>query len=251
MQRVEDTLAIPRRLGGSQLLDTAVSYAQERHWEVLPGAWLETGRGRTALFVCLAGVPGPRRPPDQAGLGDAGERQRFGGAADVDEAASVRRCCCPRGAPSTCWRCRRAPDSTRWPGPSGWRCSSVRWSPRPPAAWRSSCCPALCAKVPGSLGGLGWPQGALDLTVRGEGDWVVAPPTRMGAGGRAQWARRPTAANRWLPDVEEVLSPLAYACGRGGGSGPHHALSPAPAPAPLQPSGAAVMRTGLHPRPVT
>ncbi|MDX6329347.1 MAG: hypothetical protein QOI83_1730, partial [Streptomycetaceae bacterium] len=29
-----------------------------------------------------------------------------------------------------------------------------------------------------------------------------------------QWARQPTALNRWLPDAEELLSPLAYACGR-------------------------------------
>jgi hypothetical protein len=29
-----------------------------------------------------------------------------------------------------------------------------------------------------------------------------------------QWAREPTTLNRWLPDVEELLSPLAYACGR-------------------------------------
>jgi len=29
-----------------------------------------------------------------------------------------------------------------------------------------------------------------------------------------QWARRPTPANRWLPDAEELISALAYACGR-------------------------------------
>lgn len=29
-----------------------------------------------------------------------------------------------------------------------------------------------------------------------------------------QWARKPTAANRWLPDAEELISALAYACGR-------------------------------------
>lgn len=74
--------------------------------------------------------------------------------------------------------------------------------------------PGACAKVPRLLGALGRPPDALDLTGRGEGDWVAAPPTRMGTGGCAQWGRRPTAANRWLPDVGEVLSPLAYACGR-------------------------------------
>jgi hypothetical protein len=36
----------------------------------------------------------------------------------------------------------------------------------------------------------------------------------MGTGGRVQWVREPTAMNRWLPDAEELLGPLAYACGR-------------------------------------
>jgi hypothetical protein len=28
-----------------------------------------------------------------------------------------------------------------------------------------------------------------------------------------QWVRPPGEANRWMPDVEELLAPLAYACG--------------------------------------
>lgn len=43
---------------------------------------------------------------------------------------------------------------------------------------------------------------------------MAAPPTRIGGHGAVQWARRPTPANRWLPDAEELISPLAYACGR-------------------------------------
>jgi hypothetical protein len=74
--------------------------------------------------------------------------------------------------------------------------------------------PGAGAKVPELLRRLGWTSPSLDLVVRGEGDWVVAPPSRMGSGGRALWARQPTAVNRWLPDAEEILSPLAYACGR-------------------------------------
>ncbi|RSN45344.1 DNA primase, partial [Streptomyces sp. WAC 04229] len=53
-----------------------------------------------------------------------------------------------------------------------------------------------------------------DLGVLGEGAYVAAPPTRVGTWGAVQWACRPTPANRWLPDVEELVSPLAYACGR-------------------------------------
>ena len=70
----------------------------------------------------------------------------------------------------------------------------------------SSCCPGAAAKVPDLVRKLGWPPAALDLVARGEGDYVAAPPTRFGARGAVQWARRPTAANRWLPDAEELIS---------------------------------------------
>lgn len=74
--------------------------------------------------------------------------------------------------------------------------------------------PGAAAKVPDLLRRLGWTPDSLDLVVRSEGDWIAAPPTRMASGGRVQWARQPTAINRWLPDAEDLLSPLAYACGR-------------------------------------
>lgn len=60
---------------------------------------------------------------------------------------------------------------------------------------------------------LGWGRSPLDLACRGVGEYIIAPPSRMGALGHAQWVRRPSETNRWLPDVEEVLAPLAYACG--------------------------------------
>jgi hypothetical protein len=61
---------------------------------------------------------------------------------------------------------------------------------------------------------LGWMPSSLSLVALGEGAYVAAPPTRYGSRGAVQWARRPTSANRWLPDAEELISPLAYACGR-------------------------------------
>jgi hypothetical protein len=54
--------------------------------------------------------------------------------------------------------------------------------------------PGAAAKVPELVRRLGWSPVSLDLAV--------------------QWARRPTPANRWLPDVEELISAVAYACGR-------------------------------------
>jgi len=74
--------------------------------------------------------------------------------------------------------------------------------------------PGAAAKIPDLLRNLGWPPSSVDLAARGDGDYAVAPPTRVGRHGPTQWARRPTAANRWLPDAEELVSTLAYACGR-------------------------------------
>jgi hypothetical protein len=74
--------------------------------------------------------------------------------------------------------------------------------------------PGAVAKTPDLVRALGWPPASLDLTTLGEGAYVAAPPTRVGSRGAVQWACRPTPANRWLPDAEELISPLAYACGR-------------------------------------
>jgi hypothetical protein len=63
------------------------------------------------------------------------------------------------------------------------------------------------------LATLGWGRTALDLSCRGAGDYIVAPPSRMGVLGHAQWVRRPSETNSWMPDVDELLAPLAYACG--------------------------------------
>jgi len=68
-------------------------------------------------------------------------------------------------------------------------------------------------KVAKILTGLGWGRTTLDLACRSAGDYIVAPPSRMGTRGQVQWVRAPADSARWLPDPEEVLAPLAYACG--------------------------------------
>lgn len=73
--------------------------------------------------------------------------------------------------------------------------------------------PTARARTVELLSALGWGRSRLDLVCRGAGDYVVAPPSRMGALGHAQWVRRPSETNSWMPDVEELLAPLAYACG--------------------------------------
>jgi len=68
-------------------------------------------------------------------------------------------------------------------------------------------------KVAKALATLGWGRTVLDLACRSAGDYIVAPPSRMGIRGQVQWVRGPADSARWLPDPEEVLAPLAYACG--------------------------------------
>lgn len=68
-------------------------------------------------------------------------------------------------------------------------------------------------KVAKALASLGWGRTVLDLACRSAGDYIVAPPSRMGIRGQVQWVRGPADSARWLPDPEEVLAPLAYACG--------------------------------------
>jgi hypothetical protein len=74
--------------------------------------------------------------------------------------------------------------------------------------------PGASLKAPDLVRKLGWSPASLDLAPLGEGSFVAAPPTRFGSRGAVQWACRPTPANRWLPDAEELISPLAYACFR-------------------------------------
>lgn len=64
------------------------------------------------------------------------------------------------------------------------------------------------------LAAQGWARARLDLVVHGPGGCVVAAPSFCGIRGRVLWARPPGEANRWLPDVEELVAPIAYACGQ-------------------------------------
>jgi hypothetical protein len=214
VQRVEDSSATPHQLTG-HLSDAAVRYAEERHWEVLPGAWIEpdaSGAPRCSCGDVRCAAPGahPVRPDwarRAAGTAPAVRRMwqkqprasvllpagRTFEAIDVSEDAG-------------CLALARLERMNLPLGP-------VLGTPERRLLF--FVLPGAGAKVPDLLRRLGWRPEPLDLAVRGEGEWVVAPPTRTAAGGGCvQWARRPTPANRWLPDAEDLLSPLAYACAR-------------------------------------
>ncbi|MFE2087873.1 bifunctional DNA primase/polymerase [Streptomyces sp. NPDC057580] len=209
---VMETAQVPHQRG-EQLLDAAVRYAEERHWDVFPGTWLQVVEGaeRCSCGEARCAAPGahPTRPDwatRSTGSGAAARRMwsqqpgasvllptgRTFDAIDVPESAGflalarMERMNLPLG-PVTCTPDRRMLFFVL---------------------------PGAAAKVDDLVRRLGWSATAIGLLGRGEGHYVVGPPTRIGGRGAVQWARRPTPANRWLPDAEEVISPLAYACGR-------------------------------------
>ncbi|MFF7204608.1 bifunctional DNA primase/polymerase [Streptomyces sp. NPDC008141] len=209
---VTEAAPIPQQRG-EQLLDHAVRYAEERHWDVFPGTWLEAVEGRELCSCGDTGCPLPGAHParpdwaNQA-TGSAVAARRLWSktprasillptgrtfdALDVSESAGflalarLERMDLPLG-PVTCTPDRRMLFFVL---------------------------PGAAPKIPELVRTLGWAPSSIDLVARGEGHYVAAPPTRIGGHGAVQWVRRPTPANRWLPDVDELLSPLAYACGR-------------------------------------
>ncbi|MCQ4080718.1 bifunctional DNA primase/polymerase [Streptomyces sp. RB6PN25] len=201
-----------------QLREAALRYAEERHWDVLPGTWLE--EGDDGAVHCSCGDPVCAEP------GAHPSRADWPGQAS-GSAVAVRRMWRNEPRASVLLPTGRTFDVIDVPEVAG--CLALARMERMELPLGPVLCtptrrlaffvlPGAAVKVPDLLRRLGWPPYALDLTVRGEGDYVVAPPTRMtGAGcvpGCVQWARHPTEMNRWLPDAEELLSPLAYACGR-------------------------------------
>ncbi|MFJ2868512.1 bifunctional DNA primase/polymerase [Kitasatospora sp. NPDC087314] len=71
-------------------------------------------------------------------------------------------------------------------------------------------------RLPDLLYRMGWDDAALDLACHGEGSYVAAPPTVLGALGPVRWLRRPTRDNAGCPpEARLLLGTLAYACHRG------------------------------------
>jgi hypothetical protein len=206
-----DAVQIPTQRGES-LLDTAVRYAEERHWDVVPGTWLESAGGVRRCSCGDAACPAPGAHPDRP---DWAARATGSGTA-------ARRMWRTRPDASILLPTGRTFDTVSVPETAGFlalaRMERMRLTPGPVMVTPDRrteflVLPGASAKVPELLRRLGWEPSAIDLAVRGQGDFVAGPPTRVGCRGAVQWVRRPTAANRWLPDVEELVPSLAYACG--------------------------------------
>ncbi|RZU15061.1 bifunctional DNA primase/polymerase-like protein [Streptomyces sp. BK239] len=215
---MEETIAgaeatqIPKQRGES-LLETAVRYVEERHWEVVPGTWLEAVDGVQRCSCDDTACPAPGAHP-----------ARPDWAAQATGSATVaRRMWQQQPAASILLPTGRTFDAISVPETAGFlalarmeRMESTLGpvTLTPDRRMQFFVLPGTSAKVPGLVRALGWSPASLDLLAWGEGAYVAAPPTRFGSRGAVQWACRPTPANRWLPDAEELISPLAYACGR-------------------------------------
>ncbi|MEU6275081.1 bifunctional DNA primase/polymerase [Streptomyces populi] len=215
---MEETIAgtefaqIPHQRGDS-LRETAVRYVEERHWDVFPGTWLEADGG---VQLCSCG--------DLACASPGAHPARPEWAAQATGSTTVAwRLWSDRPAASVLLPTGRTFDAIDVPESAGFlalarmRRMDLGLGPvtcTPDRRMQFFVLPGAAAKIPGLVRALGWSPASLDLTALGEGAYVAAPPTRVGSRGAVQWACRPTPANRWLPDAEELISPLAYACGR-------------------------------------
>ncbi|MFB6630156.1 bifunctional DNA primase/polymerase [Streptomyces sp. NPDC056362] len=209
---VREAAPIPEQRG-EQLLDSAVRYAEERHWDVFPGTWLEAveGRERCSCGADECAVPGAHAVrPDwstQATGSGVGARRMW----SKTPKASIL---LPTGRT---FDAIEVSESAGFLALARMERMELTLGPvtcTPDRRMYFFVLPGAATKVPDLVRKLGWAPAAVDLTTRGEGHYVAAPPTRIGGCGAVQWARRPTQANRWLPDAEELISALAYACGR-------------------------------------
>ncbi|WP_152868428.1 bifunctional DNA primase/polymerase [Streptomyces acidicola] len=217
---VEETIAGPEAAQipmqrGESLLEAAVRYAEERHWDVCPGTWLEAADGE---HHCSCGQPACAVP------GAHPAREDWASQA-TGSATVARRLWSQQPTASILLPTGLTFDVIDVPETAGLLALArmermdltlgpVAWTPD--RRMQFFVLPGASAKIPDLVRKLGWSPLSLDLTALGEGAYVTAPPTRYGSRGAVQWARRPTPANRWLPDAEELISPLTYACGRDG-----------------------------------
>ncbi|MTE19537.1 DNA primase [Streptomyces sp. TRM43335] len=210
---------IPRPVGRDPVvptgrtIDHAVRYAEERHWDVVPGAWMEVTRGTPRCSCGTSDCPTPGAHPIRPDWT----------AQATGSATAVRRMWEDTPYASVLLPTGRTFDAIEVSETTG--CLALARMERmelqigpvtgtPDGRMFFFVLPGGAAKVPDLVRKLGWSPSRVDMAARGDGDWVAAPPSRVGTRGSVLWVREPTAANRWLPDAEEIIQPLAYACGR-------------------------------------
>ncbi|WP_234343398.1 bifunctional DNA primase/polymerase [Streptomyces sp. NRRL F-5123] len=210
---MDKSTSSPPQLAGDPA-EAAVRYAEERQWDVLPGTWLETDPDGAPCCSCSAAdCPAPGAHPTRPDW----VTQASGAVPTVQHMWQKQ----PRA--SVLLPTGRSFDVLEVSENAG--CLALARSERinlplgpvlgaPGRRIMFFVLPGSGDKVPDTLRSFGCRPASLDLSVLGRGGWVVAPPTRTVPAGMVMWARRPTPANRWLPDATEALGALAYACAR-------------------------------------
>ncbi|WP_327115888.1 bifunctional DNA primase/polymerase [Streptomyces sp. NBC_01341] len=208
---VTEAAEVPKQRG-EQLLEAAAWYAQERHWDVFPGTWLVPVGGTERCSCGDAGCGAPGAHPTRADW--AGQA--------TGSAAAARRMWSRQPGSSVLLPAGRTFDALDVPEAAGFLALArmermeLALGPvtrTPDRRMLFLVLPGAAAKAAELVRQLGWDARAIGLVGRGEGEYIAGPPTRT-ARGVVQWARRPSRANLWLPEAEELISPLAYACAR-------------------------------------
>jgi hypothetical protein len=210
LAELESALAPVDRL---DLLTAALTYVEERHWDIVPGASVVRTDGAWSCSCGSDSCPGLGSHPahrDWQKQITAQPSRVHSWWRDNPEAAVLL----PTG---------RGFDVIDVPEQAGCLAlarlerSGVALGPvaaTPTRRLQFFVLPGAKKKVPELLARAGWGRSNLDLVCFGDKQWVLAPPSRMGVGGQVQWARPPGEVNRWLPDASELVPTLAYACGR-------------------------------------
>jgi hypothetical protein len=218
---VETTIASAREAAGAGrnrpgdrpgLLETALEYIEERHWDVVLGTSVRRENGQ---WSCSCADPRCARIGAHPAMRDW-HRKISGQPSRAREWWTAH----PQG--SIILPTGRAFDVLECSEDAGLlalaRLERHGAEPGPVVATPSRrlyffVLPNSRTRVAKALAALGWGRTVLDLACHSIGDYIVAPPSRMGVRGRVQWVRTPADSARWLPEPEEVLAPLAYACG--------------------------------------
>ncbi|MFE4693443.1 bifunctional DNA primase/polymerase [Streptomyces sp. NPDC056749] len=209
---VTEAAQVPKQRG-EQLLEAAAWYAQERHWDVFPGTWIEVVGGAERCSCGDVGCPAPGAHPTRPDWADQ----------VTGSAAAARRMWSGQPGSAVLLPTGRTFDALDVPEAAGFLALArmermgLTLGPvtrTPDRRMLFLALPGAAAKAPALIRDLGWDAEAIGMVGRGEGDHMAGPPTRTAGRGAVQWARRPSRADLWLPDVEELMGPLAYACAR-------------------------------------